>query len=88
MNWTKYDEEEEKIYLEDARVIHRMTKPRSPLIREYIEDPTDPELIHLIIKRRKGGEWTGSSMIIDTHLCTWLNHDLSQGWIDELAQPK
>ena len=88
MSWNKYDEEEEKIYLEDARVIHRMTKLRSPLIREYIEDPTDPELIHLIIKRKKGGEWTGSSMIIDTHLCTWLNHDLSQGWVDELALPK
>ena len=88
MSWNKYDEEEEKIYLEDARVIHRMTKPRSPLIREYIEDPTDPELIHLIIKRKKGGEWTGSSMIIDTHLCAWLNHDLSQGWVDELALPK
>lgn len=88
MSWNKYDEEEEKLYLEDARVLHRMTKPRSPLIREYIEDPKDHELIHVIIKKRKGNEWTGSSMIIDTHLCTWLTHDLNQGWVDELAVPK
>lgn len=84
MNWTRYSEEEEKIYLENARVIHRMSKPRSPLIREYIEDPKDSELIHVIIKRRKGDEWSGSSMIIDTHLHTWIQHDLTQGWVDEL----
>ena len=88
MSWNKYDEEEEKMYLEDAKVLHRMTRPRSPLIREYIQDPKDHELIHVIIKRRVGNVWTNSSMIVDTHLCTWLTHDLNQGWIDELAVPK
>ena len=57
-------------------------------MREYIEDPTDHELIHVIIKRKKSNEWTGSSMIIDTHLSDWIGHDLRQGWIDELTQPK
>jgi hypothetical protein len=82
--WTKYSQEDEQAYLATAKRIHKMVRPRSPLLREYIEDPQDPELIHIIISRKKTGEWVGSSMIIDTHLCTWLDHDISQGWIDEL----
>ena len=86
MSWNKYDEEEERMYLEDARVLYRMSKPKSPIIREYIEDPKDPELIHLIIKKRTSGEWTGSSMIVDTHLADWVGHDFRQGWKNELEE--
>jgi len=84
--WGTYDEAEEKIYLQDARVIYRMSKPRSPIIREYIEDPKDPEYVHVIIKKRKTDEWTNSLMIVDTHLSTWIDHDLNQGWVNEIGK--
>lgn len=78
--WGNYSQEDEQAYLATARVVHRMVKPRSPIIREYIEDPQDPDFIHVIVKRRKSNEWTSSSMIVDTHLKTWLDYDLSNGW--------
>jgi hypothetical protein len=75
--------EEKKEWLKDARRLYRMTKPRGHKIREYIEDPDDNWFIYVIEYKKKTGEWSDSSMIIQKDMCHRVDFDGRLGWTIE-----
>lgn len=78
--------EDKKAWLFTAKRLHRLSKPRSPYIIEYIEDPTDDWFIYVVTIKKKTGEWTDSSMIIQKDMCHWLDFSKRQGWVEEATE--
>ena len=75
--------EDEQAEMSTAKRLYRLTRPRSPYIKEYIEDPNDDWFVYVVTIKKKTGEWTHNSMIIQKNVCDWLSCDEGMGWIKE-----
>lgn len=77
--------EDQQSYLANAKVLHRMSKTRSTIIIEYVEDPRDEWFIYVVRITKKNQEWKSCNMIVQKDLCNWLIHNKTEGWTEDIT---
>lgn len=60
--------------------IHKLSKPRSPIIIEFMTDDIDQWIITILRYKRRSGEIVENFMILEKELDKWISIYNKDGW--------